>query len=86
MSVATMTSKGQVTIPAEVRAKLRLETGSRIVFEEQPDGAFVMRRQTGDIRTLRGMLKREGQRPISIEEMDEAIAAEAAARFDRSRY
>ena len=69
---AKVTSKGQITLPAEMRAKLKLAPGSRVNFEEQPDGSFLIRRKTGDIRALRGILKYDGP-PVSIEEMDEAM-------------
>ncbi|MEA3030022.1 MAG: hypothetical protein QOG13_1347 [Sphingomonadales bacterium] len=84
MPVATLTSKGQITLPAPMRQKLRLTAGSKVMFEEQPDGSFVLRKKTGDIRDLKGLLKAKGS-PLTIEEMDEAIAAAAAERVDRSR-
>jgi antitoxin PrlF len=86
MPIATLTSKGQVTLPAAMREKLRLRAGSKVMFEEQRDGSFVVRKETGDIRDLRGLLRaRKGERPLTIEEMDEAIARSAAERLDRSR-
>jgi antitoxin PrlF len=84
MPVATLTSKGQITLPAPMRAKLRLTAGSKVMFEEQPDGSFLVRKKTGDISDLKGLLKAKG-RPLTVEEMDEAIAAAAAERVDRSR-
>lgn len=80
---AKVTSKGQITLPAEMRAKLKLGPGSRVNFEERPDGSFVIRRKTGDIRELRGMLKYDGP-PVSLEDMDRAIAEEAVERYLRS--
>lgn len=78
MPVATMTSKGQITIPAEVRARYRLHAGTRINFVENEAGELVLRPKTRDIRELRGILKYDGP-PVTLEEMDEAIA-EGAAR------
>jgi AbrB family looped-hinge helix DNA binding protein len=72
MTTATMTSKGQITIPAEVRAKYRLSAGTRVDFVENGAGELVLRPKTGDIRKLRGIIKYDGP-PVSIEEMDEAI-------------
>lgn len=80
---AKVTSKGQITLPAELRAKLRLMPGSRVNFEEQPDGSFVIRRKTGDVRKLRGIVKYDGP-PISIEEMNDAIGKAAVDSFKRS--
>ncbi len=79
-----MTSKGQITVPARMRERLRLRPGSKLVFEEQPNGDFVVRRKTADIADLKGLFPKP-QRPLSIEEIDEAIAAAVAERDARSR-
>lgn len=84
MATATMTSKGQVTIPAAIRKKLRLHAGSKIDFVENKAGDTVIRAKTGDIRKLYGFLKYDGP-PLSIEEMNEAVAQAAVERFERSK-
>jgi AbrB family looped-hinge helix DNA binding protein len=72
-AIATVTSKGQITVPAQMRDRLRLRPGSKIVFEEQPNGDFVVRKKTGDIRALKGILKaRPGFAP-TLEDFDRAI-------------
>ena len=71
---AKVTSKGQITLPAELRAKLRLAPGSRVDFEEQPDGSFKIRRKAGDVGKLRGIVNYDGP-SISIEEMNEGIGS-----------
>jgi len=80
---AKVTSKGQITLPAPLRAKLKLAPGSRVDFVEQPDGSFLMRRKTGDIRELRGILKYDGP-PLTIEEINEGIGRAIAEDFERS--
>jgi AbrB family looped-hinge helix DNA binding protein len=72
MPSATLTSKGQITIPAEMRAKLRLAAGNRLDFEEQPDGSYVVRARKGDVRALKGIVPKPGT-AISIEDMERAI-------------
>ena len=84
MPTATVTSKGQLTLPAEVRRTLRLVPGSRVDFEKQPDGTYSIRARTLDIRELRGIVKYEGP-PVSIEDMKRAVADHAAERDRRSR-
>ncbi|WP_374928495.1 AbrB/MazE/SpoVT family DNA-binding domain-containing protein [Kytococcus sedentarius] len=76
---ATMTSKGQVTVPKEVRDALHLTTGSRLVFEAAADGAYLVRavRDADSLAGMAGRLRRQGPR-VSLEQMDEAIAAGAA--------
>lgn len=78
MPTAKMTTKGQITIPAEVRARYRLHAGTQVNFVENEAGELVLRPKTRDISELRGILKYDGP-PVTLEEMDEAIA-EGAAR------
>lgn len=83
-AIATITSKGQITVPARMRERLRLRPGNKLVFEEQPNGDFVVRKKTGDIRDLKGIFPKP-DRPLSIEDMDEAIAQAVIERDARSR-
>ncbi len=87
MATASLTSKGQITIPIEVREELGLKTGDRIEFVKGEDGRFFLQPKKGSIMNLRGMLKWTGK-PVSVEEMNEAIAAhirEDWERFERQR-
>lgn len=77
MFESTMTSKGQTTVPKEIRKQLNLRPGDK-VFWHLEDGRIVLRARNRSINDLAGMLHRRGQRPISLEEMDEAIAEGAA--------
>jgi len=71
MAEATMTSKGQITIPAEIRQALDLTIGARVVFTRLDDGTIVMRAKTRSVLDLKGMLKpKRGRRKVSIDEMD----------------
>lgn len=71
MPKTTLTSKGQITLPREIRDHLGLETGDRISFEIR-DGAVLVEAETVDLRTLRGIIKRRGRR-VSVAEMSEAV-------------
>ena len=75
---ATLTSKGQVTIPQEVRQALRLNAGDRLNFVRLDDGNYAIVPLKGSIRSLEGVLKRPGSKPVSLKEMQEAIEAGAA--------
>ena len=77
MSTATVTSKGQVTIPIDVRQKLGIHAGTKVEFVESADGGYQFIATTGSIRDLRGMFTWSGP-TVTLEEMDEAIAAAAA--------
>ncbi len=83
MVAATMTSKGQVTIPVAVRKRLRLKAGSKIDFVENKAGELVLKPRSGDISTLYGIVKYDGP-PVSIEEMNEALLDAVADDFTRS--
>jgi AbrB family looped-hinge helix DNA binding protein len=78
MAEATITSKGQITIPATVRNALGLKTGTRIRFLEDEDGRFSFVPVTGSIRAMKGIVPKLG-RTVSLEEMDQAIS-EGACR------
>jgi antitoxin PrlF len=82
MPSATVTSKGQITIPIEVRQKLGLDAGDRIDFFEGEKGEYVIRPKTGSIMEMRGILKKLGYAPLdhvpSIEEMDRDVQDHAA--------
>lgn len=76
MNALTVTAKGQITLKKELLRHLGIEPGQQIEVVEMPHGELRIRavKRTGKISDVFGMLKREGQRPISIEEMNEAIA------------
>ena len=84
MVVATMTSKGQVTIPKEIRDELGLTPGARISFSRNEHGDFILRRQRRRIQDFIGIVTYDGP-PVSLEEMDEAIGAALAEDDARIR-
>lgn len=77
MAAATLTSKGQITIPQEVRRRLNLDAGDRVEFVELPDGDFVIRPAVQDVRMLKGMLRRPAK-PVSLDDMRAAVRARGA--------
>ncbi len=79
MSTATLTSKGQITIPLAVRRKLGLDTGDRIEFVELAPGEFALKPATEDVRSLKGMI-RAPDRPVSIAAMNAAIKRRGSGR------
>ena len=78
MAAATVTSKGQITIPAQVRSALGVDAGDRIEFVEVGKGEFNIVAATRSVREMSGMLYRKGRKPVSIEEMNAAIAKGAS--------
>jgi AbrB family looped-hinge helix DNA binding protein len=78
MAVATLTSKGQITIPARVRNALGLEAGDRVEFVEQGKGQFAIVAATRPVQELKGLIRKPAK-PVSIEHMNAAIARRGAA-------
>lgn len=78
MASATVTSKGQVTIPVDVRTKLGLRPGSRLAFVPTASGGYEIHPEARSIKDLKGAVSRP-PRPISVEEMNDAIAVAATA-------
>jgi AbrB family looped-hinge helix DNA binding protein len=72
--VSTVTSKGQITIPKEIRDRLRLQTGHQVEFQVDRQGQVIMRPRNRDFHTLKGIVRSRRKTPVSIEEMNEAIA------------
>ena len=71
MSEATVTSKGQVTIPAEIRKAMSLSAGERVVFTRLDDGTTVMRAKTRSVLELKGLLEAAAKgRKVSVDDMN----------------
>lgn len=83
MDEATLTSKSQLTLPKAVRESLGVASGDRIRFVPSRNGYRIVALK-GDIGKLRGMFKGRRAKPLSIEEMNAAIA-EMGKRPGRSR-
>jgi antitoxin PrlF len=86
MTPATFTSKGQVTIPVEVRNELGLSAGDRIkLILNDTTGRYEVLPVNLSVKALKGIIAKPG-RPVRREEMNAAIAeqifaANAAADF-----
>ena len=76
----TLTSKGQMTLPSAVRARLGLEAGDRLLVTVQDDDTIILKRPPAAVVTaLRGLLPRP-KRALTLEEMDAGISAHLAAK------
>lgn len=79
MATATLTSKGQVTIPAAVRTALGVETGDRLEFIESGPGRFELIAATLPASALKGMVSKPARR-VSIDAMNAAVHESARKR------
>jgi AbrB family looped-hinge helix DNA binding protein len=80
MPSATITSKGQVTIPWRIREVLRLGPGDRVDFVINDEGRVIVRPGTVEVAELRGLLHRPGKPPVTLEQIDAAIARQHRRR------
>lgn len=85
----TVTAKGQVTLKKSVLEHLGVKPGEKVSVSLRPGGSVELLpavvKKKRNIADLAGLLYRPGQRTISIDEMNEAIAAEAVAQDERIR-
>lgn len=68
-SDATLTSKGQTTIPKSIRDSLGMKAGDRMSFTLMPDGVVVMRVKNKHVSDLAGFLHRKGRKALPIEQL-----------------
>jgi AbrB family looped-hinge helix DNA binding protein len=79
MPIATVTSKGQITLPRRIRERLGVKPGDRVAFRERSDGTIVVEAETVSFMDLFGVIKPR-KRGVTLEDMDKAIADGAAGR------
>jgi antitoxin PrlF len=87
VSQTTMTSKGQITLPAGVRARLKLVQGTEMDVQETPEGNVMLiprQKKTGDIRSLRGIVSYDGP-PVSLEDINRGIQHAVEERLERTK-
>ncbi len=76
MATAMITSKSQVTIPAEVRKNLHVGPGDRIEFVKVADGHYEIIAATRNVSEIKGMIKTN--RTVSLDDMNKAIRSRAS--------
>lgn len=82
MNTAKVTSKGQVTIPKQVRSLMAIETGDRLAFDLDEDGSLRVSRVRGEGCPLRGLLSayvKDGK--VDEGRVREALRQRAAAKY-----
>jgi AbrB family looped-hinge helix DNA binding protein len=67
MTFATVTSKGQTTIPLEIRTAARLKPGDRIHFSVLADGTIILRVKNRNLRDI--SIKPPTRKRVSVEGM-----------------
>ena len=81
MASATLTSKGQITLPKAVRKALNVQPGDRLSFRQLPDGTMVVEPETLDASDLAGSLTaRTEVRGVTVDDMKEAVRKAGSRR------
>jgi AbrB family looped-hinge helix DNA binding protein len=70
MAESTLTSKGQTTVPADIRAFVNAQPGTRLVWSAMPDGTIIVRAKTRSLRDMAGMLEAPKGRRVNVEQMN----------------
>lgn len=83
--LATVTDKGQVTVPKEIRDRLGITPGTKLDFEVLPDGTLRVRTLARGSENLFGLLHQPGMQARTVEEMDAGIARAMAERTQPTR-
>lgn len=78
MATATITSKGQITIPKEVRDALGVGFGDRVEFVAHEKGVYKVVAATRDVSHLKGLVAKPAK-PVSLDAMKRAVARRAAS-------
>jgi len=73
MTTATITTKGQLTLPKDVRTALGVGPGDRVDFVRMEDGNFAVLPATHSVKSLKGLIPKPNK-PVSLEDMDRAVA------------
>ena len=80
MALATITTKGQVTIPKSIRESLHLHSGDKIEIILK-DGNAIIRPLSKKVDDLFGILKRPNQKTVSVDEMNKSISKKIKSKY-----
>ena len=81
MAVATLTNKGQVTVPKAIRTSLGIHSGDKLEFVITDTGEALLIPVTKRVDEVFGILHKPGRKPVSIAEMDAAIKHKMRVHF-----
>lgn len=70
---ATITSKGQITIPKDIRDILKIGPGDQVDFIVNDEGDVHLMPRTSDFRSLKGIFYKKGRKAATLEDMEQAI-------------
>jgi antitoxin PrlF len=77
---ATLTSKGQVTLPKQIRDLLQMDTGATLDFQVLEDHTITVKLVKPDARRIRGLLKSPHAKALTVAQMDEAVSRQLRSK------
>ncbi len=83
VSAATVTSKGQITIPKEIRVKLNLHSGDKVNFILDESGVVRLVPLTRDVKSLKGIVPKP-EKPVSVDDMKNTVRKRRGGEFERT--
>lgn len=82
MSIATLTSKGQITLPKDIRGRLHLDAGEKVDFQiDEERGTVIMVPLNKHVDDIFGILKRKNPKCITTEDMDKSVQQQFKREF-----
>lgn len=81
MTTSILTSKGQTTIPKNIRDFLKIKTGDRLDFIVNHDGNVLVRPTTINVMSLKGLLSSKTKKKATLQEIKDAIRKRAAQKI-----
>ena len=84
MTESTITSKGQTTVPADIRALVHAKPGTRLVWSVMPDGTIIVRAKTRSILDMAGLLDAPKAQRVDVEDM--AMRTASCRRSTRTSW
>ena len=82
--LATITSKGQITLPKPIRDQLGLDTGAVLDFQVLADNTISVRQVKPDARRIRGLLKSPHAKALTVVQMDQAVGQLLRSRHGKA--
>jgi len=79
MPSASVTSKGQITLPRQIRERLDVKTGDRVAFREREDGTITIEAETTNLLTLKRII-RPRVKGVTVDDMKDAIRKHVSKR------
>jgi antitoxin PrlF len=73
MPISTLTSKGQITLPRQIRQQLKLQSGDKLNFQVETNGVVTLSPINKKVSDVFGILEHRGEKPVAVGDMDRKV-------------